>query len=128
MGFLCAITSERFALPFGRPGRKRFPEHLDINLCTFLRGLHPAISRVSCHCSWFAAEYSDGCLCRRRKRHMAEYFAESEAVEGMIFQRAREVAEQHNVQFLELRNFRNPLSADSLLRKDLYVTFRTAAA
>jgi len=51
--------------------------------------------------------------------------AESEAVSQTIFQRAVEIAKDLNVQFLELRNFRNALLDDSLLQKDLYVTFRT---
>jgi FemAB-related protein (PEP-CTERM system-associated) len=50
--------------------------------------------------------------------------ANSDAVEQTIFQRAHEMAKELNVEFLELRNFRNALPDDCLLRKDLYVTFR----
>jgi FemAB-related protein (PEP-CTERM system-associated) len=50
--------------------------------------------------------------------------ASSEAVAQAIFGRAREIAKDLNVQFLEFRNFRNVITDDSLLRKDLYVTFR----
>lgn len=51
--------------------------------------------------------------------------ANSEAASQAIFKRAGEIAKELNVQFFELRNFLNALSVDSLLRKDLYVTFRT---
>jgi FemAB-related protein (PEP-CTERM system-associated) len=51
--------------------------------------------------------------------------SDSEAVTRAIFQRAADIAKNLKVQFLELRNFRNAIPSDSLLRKDLYVTFRT---
>jgi FemAB-related protein (PEP-CTERM system-associated) len=50
--------------------------------------------------------------------------ADSEDVLQDIFKRAREMAKALNVQFLELRNFRNKIVDDSLFGKDLYVTFR----
>jgi FemAB-related protein (PEP-CTERM system-associated) len=50
--------------------------------------------------------------------------ANSDAVAHAMFRRARAIAEEHNVDFLELRNFRNPVVDDSLIEKDLYVTFR----
>jgi len=51
--------------------------------------------------------------------------ADAESVSKAIFERALELAKELKVQFLELRNFRNTLPVDSLVRKDLYVTFRT---
>jgi FemAB-related protein (PEP-CTERM system-associated) len=51
--------------------------------------------------------------------------AESESASSALFGHAAELAKELNVEFLELRNFRNALSDDSLLPKDLYVTFRT---
>ncbi len=50
--------------------------------------------------------------------------ANSDIVEEAILNRARELAKDLQVQFLELRNFRNPVTGDHLLKKDLYVTFR----
>jgi len=50
--------------------------------------------------------------------------ASSDAVAQAIFLRAHEMAKELNVEFLELRNFRNALPDDLLQRKDLYVTFR----
>jgi FemAB-related protein (PEP-CTERM system-associated) len=50
--------------------------------------------------------------------------AGSEAVAQAILQRARNLAKTLQVQFLELRNFRNAVPDDSLKTKDLYVTFR----
>src|SRR5688572_25714064 len=50
--------------------------------------------------------------------------ADSEFVTQTVFTRAREIAQDLNVQFLELRNFRQPVADTSLLQKDLYVTFR----
>jgi FemAB-related protein (PEP-CTERM system-associated) len=50
--------------------------------------------------------------------------AESEGVSHAIFQRVADMAKDLSIQFVELRNFRNILALDSLLRKDLYVTFR----
>src|SRR5262249_30873426 len=46
-------------------------------------------------------------------------------VSQAIFERALVLAKELKVQFVELRNFRNALPVDSLLNKDLYVTFRT---
>ncbi len=51
--------------------------------------------------------------------------AESERVSHAIFHRVADLAKKLKVRFVELRNFRNALLADSLARKDLYVTFRT---
>jgi FemAB-related protein (PEP-CTERM system-associated) len=48
----------------------------------------------------------------------------SDSAERTIVDRAREIARDMQVQFLELRNFRNPVPDDGLLTKDLYVTFR----
>jgi FemAB-related protein (PEP-CTERM system-associated) len=48
----------------------------------------------------------------------------SESVTFVIFERARNLANESNAQFLELRNFQQPLADDSLAKKDLYVTFR----
>src|SRR5207249_125136 len=45
--------------------------------------------------------------------------ADSAAVSQQLFDRAAEIAKDLRVQFLELRNFRNTLPMDSLLRKDL---------
>jgi FemAB-related protein (PEP-CTERM system-associated) len=50
--------------------------------------------------------------------------ADSDSVEQAILDRARELAKELQVQFLELRNFQNPTTDDRLLKKDLYVTFR----
>jgi FemAB-related protein (PEP-CTERM system-associated) len=50
--------------------------------------------------------------------------ASSDAVAHAIFQRAHEMAKELNVEFLELRHFRNALPDDFLMQKDLYVTFR----
>ena len=50
--------------------------------------------------------------------------ASSDAVARSIFERAHQMAKESNVEFLELRNFRNGLPNDCLLQKDLYVTFR----
>jgi FemAB-related protein (PEP-CTERM system-associated) len=51
--------------------------------------------------------------------------ANSEETSQMLFQRAAEIAKELNVEFLELRSFQNAVSGNSLLRKDIYVTFRT---
>src|SRR5262249_16836888 len=51
--------------------------------------------------------------------------AESEEVSRALFQRAHDLAKKLKVRFVELRHFRNSFPRDSLLRKDLYVTFRT---
>jgi len=51
--------------------------------------------------------------------------AESEPTVQAILRQANLRAKELNVQYLELRNFRNALVEESLLRKDLYVTFRT---
>jgi FemAB-related protein (PEP-CTERM system-associated) len=50
--------------------------------------------------------------------------ASSNAVENAILRRAREMAKELRVGFLELRNFGNSVMDDSLLTKDRYVTFR----
>jgi len=50
--------------------------------------------------------------------------AASEAVSQALFNRAAEMANELNVQFLELRSFGNTLLDQSVLQKDLYVTFR----
>ena len=50
--------------------------------------------------------------------------ASSPVVEHSIFRHAREMAKELGVGFLELRNFRNAVTDDSLLIKDRYVTFR----
>jgi FemAB-related protein (PEP-CTERM system-associated) len=50
--------------------------------------------------------------------------ATSQAAEKAILRRACDLAKTLGVQFLELRNFRNAVADDRLLRKDLYVTFR----
>jgi FemAB-related protein (PEP-CTERM system-associated) len=50
--------------------------------------------------------------------------AVSEPVMTGVLQRAKELATELNVEFLELRNFRSALPDDSLVKKDLYVTFR----
>jgi FemAB-related protein (PEP-CTERM system-associated) len=52
--------------------------------------------------------------------------AESESASQAIFQRAVGLATELNVEFLELRSFRNSVPVDSMLEKDIYVTFRTA--
>lgn len=51
--------------------------------------------------------------------------ADSELASQAILQRAMKLAKDLKVQFLELRNFLNEMPEDSLLRKDVYVTFRT---
>jgi FemAB-related protein (PEP-CTERM system-associated) len=51
--------------------------------------------------------------------------ANAAPVSQAIFARALDLAKELKVQFLEVRNFRNTLPVDSLLSKDLYVTFRT---
>jgi FemAB-related protein (PEP-CTERM system-associated) len=50
--------------------------------------------------------------------------ASSECVSKAILQRARELAKELRVEFLELRSFQNEVADERLLRKDLYVTFR----
>lgn len=50
--------------------------------------------------------------------------ADSDRAASALFQQARAIANDLNVEFLELRNFQQPIADDSLLRKDLYVTFR----
>jgi FemAB-related protein (PEP-CTERM system-associated) len=50
--------------------------------------------------------------------------ASSQETEQAILQRARKLAEELKVEFLELRNFRNTAADEGLLQKDLYVTFR----
>jgi FemAB-related protein (PEP-CTERM system-associated) len=51
--------------------------------------------------------------------------ADSDSASQAIFQRAGELARQLDVQFLELRTFQNRRPDNSLLKKDIYVTFRT---
>ena len=50
--------------------------------------------------------------------------ATSDSVTHAILDRARDLAHESKVQFLELRNFHQPILDDSLQKKDLYVTFR----
>ncbi len=50
--------------------------------------------------------------------------ADSESVSTALLNGASEIAKRLNVEFLELRNFRQPVPDDSLVKKDLYVTFR----
>src|SRR5262249_10245880 len=50
--------------------------------------------------------------------------AASESVSQALFNSAAEMANELNVQFLELRSFGNTLLDQSVLQKDLYVTFR----
>jgi FemAB-related protein (PEP-CTERM system-associated) len=52
--------------------------------------------------------------------------ASSDSAEQAILHRARQMAKELRVQFLELRNFRNPIAGHRLPVKDLYVTFRQA--
>jgi len=51
--------------------------------------------------------------------------ADTESASQAIFQRAAEIAKDLEVQFLELRSFQNSTPGNSLLKKDIYVTFRT---
>jgi FemAB-related protein (PEP-CTERM system-associated) len=50
--------------------------------------------------------------------------ANSGPVADAILQRAKHLAKELDVEFLELRNFRNSVNEDGLVNKDLYVTFR----
>lgn len=50
--------------------------------------------------------------------------AGSDAVARAIFDRAREMAKDLKVEFMELRSFRNAITDGGVLEKDLYVTFR----
>src|SRR6476619_2885472 len=50
--------------------------------------------------------------------------ANSDEVAELILRRAQELAQELEVEFLELRGFRNAISDNSLVQKDLYVTFR----
>src|SRR5205814_1419188 len=50
--------------------------------------------------------------------------ADSEEIAHTILSRARELARDLRVKFLELRNHRNPITHPDLFQKDLYVTFR----
>jgi len=50
--------------------------------------------------------------------------AKSSEIQNAILERARKLAAQQGVQFLELRNYRNALPSPELELKDLYVTFR----
>jgi FemAB-related protein (PEP-CTERM system-associated) len=50
--------------------------------------------------------------------------ADSEAAYDGLLARARVIADRNRVRFVELRNFRNELASETLLTKDLYVTFR----
>jgi FemAB-related protein (PEP-CTERM system-associated) len=54
--------------------------------------------------------------------------ADSGSVAELIVSRAQSLAREQDVQFLELRNFRNGLRQSSLTTKDLYVTFRQELA
>jgi FemAB-related protein (PEP-CTERM system-associated) len=51
--------------------------------------------------------------------------ADSEAVSRAMFDQAFRIAKERKVQFFEMRTFRNPMPDQLLLRKDIYVTFRT---
>jgi FemAB-related protein (PEP-CTERM system-associated) len=51
--------------------------------------------------------------------------ADSHEATHAILQRAMDLADELNVRFMELRNFRNPLPREAFIQKDLYVTFRT---
>src|SRR5207248_6235357 len=50
--------------------------------------------------------------------------ASSDAAKEALFQHACTLSKGFNVEFLELRNFRNEWVDHALIRKDLYVTFR----
>jgi FemAB-related protein (PEP-CTERM system-associated) len=50
--------------------------------------------------------------------------ADSDEIAKAIMQRARRLADENAVQFLELRSYRNGLEDPNLIPKDLYVTFR----
>ena len=50
--------------------------------------------------------------------------ADSLEIQASLFQSAREIALKEQVQFLEIRSFRNSLEDPDLQKKDLYVTFR----
>jgi len=54
--------------------------------------------------------------------------ADSDEVGDAILRRARDLAGQHRVRFLELRSYRNAVPAPDLMPKDLYVTFRQELA
>jgi FemAB-related protein (PEP-CTERM system-associated) len=49
--------------------------------------------------------------------------ASSESITNQILMRAQEIARELNVEFLELRGFRNSIQSEELLQKDLYVHF-----
>jgi FemAB-related protein (PEP-CTERM system-associated) len=51
--------------------------------------------------------------------------ADSDSTAQALFKGAAEIANELQVQFLELRSFQNKIPADSILEKDIYVTFRT---
>ena len=50
--------------------------------------------------------------------------ADDESISKDLLARAQKIAQAENVEFLELRNFRNSIENPGLLSKDLYVTFR----
>jgi FemAB-related protein (PEP-CTERM system-associated) len=50
--------------------------------------------------------------------------SDSESISNELLSKAQEIARSENVQFLELRNFRNSVDSPALISKDLYVTFR----
>src|SRR6185369_192234 len=50
--------------------------------------------------------------------------ANADEVAELILRRGQELAKELEVEFLELRGFRNAISDNSLVQKDLYVTFR----
>jgi len=50
--------------------------------------------------------------------------ADSPSVAHSLLEKAKEIAREQRVQFLEIRNFRRPLEDPGLMTKDLYVTFR----
>src|SRR5262245_59103957 len=47
--------------------------------------------------------------------------ANSDVAAKALFQMAAQLAKEQNVEFLELRTFRNPVLDDSVVSKDLYV-------
>jgi len=50
--------------------------------------------------------------------------ANSDVAAHALFTRAREIAKELGVQFLELRSFGNPVKEEGIVQRDLYVTFR----
>ncbi|MBN2320619.1 MAG: FemAB family PEP-CTERM system-associated protein [Acidobacteria bacterium] len=50
--------------------------------------------------------------------------ADNDSIAGILLEKAQEITRREKVEFLELRNFLNPLDKSHLKAKDLYVTFR----